>query len=284
MRMYIASGKCERNWAVSDRCARGRCSLHGSSLRRGDDGGEKSSVKSAIAKPTTETAKLRRSGMDSSQFNRQAQGSCRSYGAWISLWIGRYYKHGAPNGAWALSPVEDAYKVQQGRTHPVVFYHTHLAEDSHFPCTPSPFCFSAARRQSGMQEHQTNLRRAGEKQKGGYCSHIVPINRSPLTGFENSKATEGGIESRRFLAADALRFVQQLAPISARNSNNMAVAPLPGCGRRCGPVSGGRFAKSPKRPPATFYQPSGLGTPELIVETGARFDDWSFKGEQPMTT
>jgi hypothetical protein len=31
------------------------------------------------------------------------------------------------------------------------------------------------------------------------------------------------------------------------------------------PVSGGRFAKSPKRPPATFYQPFGLGTPEFII-------------------
>jgi hypothetical protein len=46
-----------------------------------------------------------------------------------------------------------------------------------------PFCFSAARRQSYMHEHRISLRRAAEKQKGGYCSRIVSINRSPLTGF-----------------------------------------------------------------------------------------------------
>jgi hypothetical protein len=68
-----------------------------------------------IAQPTAGTAKLRKSGMYSSQLNRQALGSCRSYGAWMSLWIGRYYKHGAPNGAWALSPVDDACKVQRPR-------------------------------------------------------------------------------------------------------------------------------------------------------------------------
>jgi hypothetical protein len=101
-------------------CARGCSSSHGSSRgKRGGDGGEKSCVRSAmfIAKPTAETTKLRRSGMYSSQLNRQAQGSCRSYGAWMSLWIARYYKHGAPNGAWAFSPVDDACNVQRGRAH-----------------------------------------------------------------------------------------------------------------------------------------------------------------------
>jgi Glycosyl hydrolase family 115/Gylcosyl hydrolase family 115 C-terminal domain len=38
-----------------------------------------------IAKPTAGTAKLRRSGMYTSQLNRQALGSCRSYGAWLSV-------------------------------------------------------------------------------------------------------------------------------------------------------------------------------------------------------
>ena len=33
-------------------------------------------------------------------------------GAWPSLQGGRYYKHGAPNGAEPISVVEDTYKVQ----------------------------------------------------------------------------------------------------------------------------------------------------------------------------
>jgi hypothetical protein len=41
--------------------------------------------------------------MYSSQLNRQALGSCRSYGAWLSIWLGRYYKHGAPNGLGAFT-------------------------------------------------------------------------------------------------------------------------------------------------------------------------------------
>jgi hypothetical protein len=68
------------------------------------------------------------------------------------------------------------------------------------PYSPSPFCFSAARRPSFVHETRTVLRRAAEKQKGGYYLRIVSINRPPLTGFGRSKAANGRIESLLFLS------------------------------------------------------------------------------------
>jgi hypothetical protein len=46
-----------------------------------------------------------------------SMGSCRSYGAGLSFLGGRFYKHGAPNGAWALLPVKAASQMQQGRAY-----------------------------------------------------------------------------------------------------------------------------------------------------------------------
>jgi hypothetical protein len=51
------------------------------------------------------------------------------------------------------------------------------------PYQPNPFCFSAARRQSCVHEQLITLRRAAEKQKGGYYWRIVSINRPPLRGL-----------------------------------------------------------------------------------------------------
>jgi hypothetical protein len=74
------------------------------------------------------------------------------------------------------------------------------------PFSPSPFCFSAARRPSCVHETRTVLRRAAEKQKRGYYLRIVSINRPPLTGFGHSKAAEGRIESRLSLSVFLIAF------------------------------------------------------------------------------
>jgi hypothetical protein len=50
-----------------------------------------------------------------------------------------------------------------------------------------------------------------------------------------------------------------------------------------GPVSGGRFAKSPKRPPATICNPFGIGTPGTCLGTDGKLGclarDFSTKDE-----
>jgi hypothetical protein len=55
------------------------------------------------------------------------------------------------------------------------------------PHPTPPFCFSAVRRQFFKDEHRTILRRAAEKQKGGYYLRAISINRSPLTGFGHTQ-------------------------------------------------------------------------------------------------
>jgi hypothetical protein len=54
-----------------------------------------------IATRAARSAKLRRSGMYSlpEVCGGQNPHLCRSYGAWAGIRGGRYYKHGAPNGA-----------------------------------------------------------------------------------------------------------------------------------------------------------------------------------------
>jgi hypothetical protein len=52
----------------------------------------------------------------------------------------------------------------------------------------------------------------------------------------------------------------------SRYSNIMALAPRPRCGA-LRPVSGGRFAKSPERPPTTICNPSGSRSPRLLNPT-----------------
>jgi hypothetical protein len=54
-------------------------------------------------------------------------------------------------------------------------------------------------------------------------------------------------------------FVVGLLAIAAKHWHPSRVREL------LGRFSGGRFAKTPKRPPATFCQPSGLGTSEYII-------------------
>ena len=70
-----------------------------------------------IVMHTQHTSKLRRSGMCAGAL-RHLQSSvsprfypCRSYGAWLVVRDGRYYKHGAPNGASRVAR-EDTFKVQ----------------------------------------------------------------------------------------------------------------------------------------------------------------------------
>jgi hypothetical protein len=58
------------------------------------------------------------------------------------------------------------------------------------PHPPNPFCFSAARRRAVRDSRIQGCRRAAEKQKGGFYSPMVSINRPPLTGFgENLERT-----------------------------------------------------------------------------------------------
>jgi hypothetical protein len=120
----------------------------------------------------------------------------RSCGAWLRLLRGHYNKLGAPSGAPSIHRVGLARFPQGGTPNPG---RDDLFIDPPEPYPPNPFCFSAARQRSCVYEHRTTLRRAAEKQKGGYYSRLVSINRSPLTGFGHSTAAEGGIESLLFL-------------------------------------------------------------------------------------
>src|SRR6266403_1104381 len=78
-----------------------------------------------IAAHAARSTKLRRSGTYSCSFaltEGRNPHPCRSYGACLGVRGGRYYKHGAPNGAGQASAVEEACKVQRGRAHSGVFY------------------------------------------------------------------------------------------------------------------------------------------------------------------
>ncbi len=96
-------------------------------------------------------------------------------GAWLSLQGGRYYKHGAPNGAEPSSVVEDTYKV------PVRAWHHHLPWGrGAMELSLRPFHFGCGLASLRLRV-ECGRQRAGSKESGRSGGPA----RSVKKGFEN---------------------------------------------------------------------------------------------------